>query len=125
MIPITHYLNQPRAILIQDISEFLYQLDRALFDLDIPQENEIKKWIIQTLLAEVYNLQMVGHYHNQYPQRTVYEQVRTYYSGLLERMFSQHVKTVEAYGDTQIEVWLDRRDLYMRYYETLTRQKRT
>lgn len=118
-------MRKYRAILIQDINEYLLMMRQflgVLFQEHHAQagltEDDVIKWIIEEELEQNYYLFTHRHVHNHVAYSTFYSQIKLMSAVPIEEYTSHYIKSPKLYGDdTVVDIKIKGRDLYI-YYST-------
>jgi hypothetical protein len=79
-------------------------------------EESVIKWIVCEELELTYCLFAIGHIHNQEPHLRIRDALRGILPFELSDITSQYIKVPNLYENNEIEVTLQERDLYIKYY---------
>jgi hypothetical protein len=109
-----------RAILIQDIQEFIHYIKpyfEPILEAYPADEEDIVKWIIAEEIEMTYNLFDINHIHNRRPHINVRDYLDTSLPTGLSKVFSWYIKAPRIYSDhNEIEIVMRGRDLYIQYF---------
>lgn len=115
-------MHQHRATLIQDIQEYLGIILPYLRPLleqyaytGIDEESAVK-WIICEELEITHCLFASGHISNQEPYLRIRDALRGLIPYDLSVITSCYIKVPRLYEENEIEVTIQERDLYIKYY---------
>ena len=115
-------MDAPKALLIQDVSDYISVLKNALQSLlwilerNALTAEDMIEWIIKEEIELVYSLSTDDQSQRQ-AARHVYDHVKNYLNGTLSIYTSTYIKAPRLYSDNrQISIKLVGRDLYLWYY---------
>lgn len=115
-------MEAPRALLIQDVSEYVYVVKEAMqpflssFGGAGLQLEAVIEWIIREEIETVYHLFSENHFRYQVTS-TIYDHVNNAMNGMLSIYTSEYIKAPVVFpGNRNIAIKLVKNDLYLWYY---------
>ena len=119
-------MSVKKAILIQDISEYLGimrpYVRRVLFKYNAISLNmdNIIRWIIEEELELIYGVFINGHVHNKYPEIIIHNILNREMHAALSIVTSNHIKAPKIYGDIEsVYMSINKFDLTLMYYSNV------